>query len=441
MSSQKLQPTTGSEKKPNSFSIGKHIVFATSAMALLIFGFGGWAAMANLTGAVVAPGMFMVEGNVKKVQHSFGGIVSEINVRNGDRVKIGQILMKLDDTQIRAELGIIRLQITELTARSARLGAEGSGLSKVEFPAGFLEQNPSAKAAVDGEIRLFEGTRQTKDSQKEQLALKIEQSKNEITGMSAQRDAKAGELKLIKKELVQIRGLFAKKLTTQSQVFAMEREEMRLAGEIGGFVAQIARAKGQISEINVQILAVDENVRAQAQRELRTVEAKLSELSEREVAVKDKLARVDLRAPRSGVVLELAVHTVGGVVSPAEPVMLIVPEEEGLMIMARISPPDIDQVVAGGKAKLRLSAFDQKTTPELDGHVIDVAADVTIDPKNGQNYYNVRLEMDEKDRHTVGDLTLVAGMPVEVFISTGDRTALSYLTKPFVDQVNRAFRE
>lgn len=224
-------------------------------------------------------------------------------------------------------------------------------------------------------------------------------------------------------------------------VYAMEREEMRLAGELGGFKAQIARAYGQISEINVQILVVDESVRAQAQRELRVTEAKLSELAEREIAVSDKLLRVDLRAPLSGIVHELAVHTVGGVVTAAEPVMLIVPEEQGLTIQARISPADVDQVVNGRSAKLRLSAFSQKSSPELNGHVTDVSADVTVDAKTGQSYYEVRLAMDDMAQRLVGNLKLVPGMPVEVFMPTGDRTALSYLTKPFIDQMNRTFRE
>ena len=216
---------------------------------------------------------------------------------------------------------------------------------------------------------------------------------------------------------------------------------MRLAGELGSIKAQIARAHGQISEINVQILVVDENVRAQSQRELRMTEAKLSELAEREVAVRDKLLRVDLRAPLSGIVHELTVYTVGGVVTAAEPVMLIVPEEQDLTIQARISPADVDQVVNGRPAKLRLSAFNQKSTPEFDGHVIDVSADVTVDGKSGQSYYEVRLAMDDKAQRLVGDLTLVPGMPVEVFMSTGNRTALSYLTKPFIDQMSRTFRE
>ncbi len=292
-----------------------------------------------------------------------------------------------------------------------------------------------------GEVRLFDENRKMKESQKSQLSLRIGQLKEEIIGLSSQRDAKNGELLLIKKELAQIHILNDKNLTPITRVYAMEREAKRLSGEHGGLTAQIARAHGQISEINVQILSVDENTRVQAQRELRSIDAKLSELSEREVATADKLQRIDLRAPQEGIVHELSVHTVGGIVTAAEQLMLVVPETDNLTIQARVSPTDVDQVIVGGPARLRLTAFHQQTTPELTGRVINVSADVTVDPKSGQSHYIARLEMDDKSKRTLGDLKLIPGMPVEVFISTGDRTALSYLAKPLTDQMNRAFRE
>jgi HlyD family secretion protein len=427
----------GAEK----FSVTKHIIFASVVMACLVLGVGGWAAFANIQGAVIASGTFVVERHVKKVQHSYGGIVSEINVQNGDRVNAGDVLIRLDATQIRSELGIVRSQLNELTARSARLAAERDGRDDVPMPAKLLEQAGDARVAAEGEIRVFHENKRTRESQKDQLKLRIEQLNEEIGGLGAQRDAKAGELSIIQKELEQVRGLHDKRLTPVSRVYAMEREERRLGGEHGGLLAQIARAKGQISEINVQIIAVDESARAQAQRELRSIEAKLSELSEREVAALDKLNRVDLRAPQKGIVHELAAHTVGGVVVAAETILLIVPEEEDLTIQARFAPSDVDQVVVGNAAKLMLSAFNQQKTPEIMGHVTEVSADVTVDAKTGQNYYVARLQMDEKGRKSIGDLKLVPGMPVEVFVATGDRTALSYLTKPFTDQMRRAFRE
>ncbi len=432
---------TQQEPPVTSFSIIRHIVFASFVMVFLVGGLGAWAATANLAGAVIAPGTFVVERNVKKVQHSYGGIVSEIGVKNGDRVQAGQVLMRFDATQIKAEIGIIRSQLTELVARSARLTAERDSRPDMVLPPAFAEQSADALSAADGEIRLFGENKKTRESQKEQLGLRIGQLKEEIIGLTAQRDAKKTELGIIQRELEQVRMLHKKSLTPVSRVYSMEREETRLGGEHGGLLAQIARANGQISEINVQILAVDENARATAQRELRNIEARLSELAEREVAAKDKLNRIDIRSPQTGVVHELAVHTVGGVVTGAEQIMLIVPEEDSLTIQTRIAPTDIDQVGVGRVATLKLSAFSQKETPELMGHVVQVSADVTVDPKTGQSYYIARVEMDEKSRKTVGALKLVPGMPVEVFMATGDRTALSYLAKPFTDQIDRAFRE
>ncbi len=428
-------------KKRRDFSIVKHVVFASTTMGVLVVGVGGWAAVSEISGAVIAPGTFVVERNVKKVQHSYGGIVAAINVKNGDRVNNGDVLLRFDSTQIGSEIGVIRSQLVELTARSYRLNAERDSAPALVFPQSFLDRGDDAKIAAEGETRLFDESRRTKESQKEQLRLKIEQSKEEIIGLSAQRDAKDGELKIIQKELNEVRGLYNKQLTPVSRVYAMEREEKKLGGEHGGLVAQIARARGQISEINVQILAVDENVRAQAQREMRAIEAKLSELQERDIAASDKLRRIDIRAPQKGIVHELSVHTVGGVVTGAEQIMLIVPEEDSLTVQARIAPNDVDHVVIGRPARLRLSAFNQKTTPEIAARVINVSADVTVDPKTGQNYYIVRLEMEEKARRLIDDLKLVPGMPVEVFMATGDRTALSYLLKPFTDQMNRTFRE
>jgi HlyD family secretion protein len=362
-------------------------------------------------------------------------------VKNGDRVKAGDVLMQFDPTQIQAELGVITAQLVELTARRARLAAERDNRDSVTMPAGFAEKGDDAREAAVGEMRLFDEMRRTRESQKDQLKLRIEQLNEEIVGLSAQKTAKSGELELIQRELEQVRLLHKKQLTAVTRVYAMEREEKRLGGEHGGLTAQIARARGQISEIGIQILSVDENARAQAQRELRAIEGRLSELAEREIAAKDKLHRIDIRSPQSGLVHELSVHTVGGVVTGAEQIMLIVPEEDSLSIQARVSPVDVDQVVVGRPAKLRLSAFNQQTTPELAGHVVQVSADVTVDPKTGQSHYVARLEMDEKARRIVGSLKLVPGMPVEVFISTGDRTALSYLTKPLTDQMSRAMRE
>lgn len=426
---------------PDQFSIKKHVIFAIVIMGSLVFGVGGWAATANLMGAVVASGTFVVERSVKKVQHSFGGIISELRVKNGDRVAAGDVIIRLDPTQIRAELGVVKSQVIELTARSARLVAESDGRPKIVFPSGFVESSPDAAEAAAGEVRLFEESRKAKEGQREQLRLKIEQTKNEIVGLTSQKDAKEGEHEVIRRELTEVRELFKKGLALATKLNQLERDSKRLSGEHGGLTAQVARAHAQISEINVQILNIDENTRAVAQRDLRSTDAKLSELREKEIAAADKLNRIDIRAPITGMVHELSVHTVGGVVTSAEQLMLIVPEDDSLAILARVQPQDISLVSLGGAARLRLSAFDQKTTPELDGRVVHVPGDISNDPKTGQSYYSVRVEIDEKSRKLMSGLKLIPGMPVEVFLLTGERTPIEYLTKSFVDQVKRTWRE
>ncbi|MBU1211984.1 MAG: HlyD family type I secretion periplasmic adaptor subunit [Alphaproteobacteria bacterium] len=429
------------QKRAESYSIGPRMFVGTAVMGLLVLGCGSWAAFAKLSGAVIAPGSVVVERHVKKVQHKDGGIVAEILVREGSHVEAGTILVKLDDTQTRSELGIIRSQLTELTGRKSRLIAERDGLDDIPFPDDFDAMGPEVASVRRGETRLFSESKKTVQSQKEQLGLRIEQLQEEINGLTRQRTAKSSELELIDKELSQIRKLHERKLTPISRVFAMEREATRLGGELGSIISQIARAKGQISELNLQILNIDQTLRTEAQRELRAIEGKLAELVERRGAASDRLLRMHLKAPQSGLVHELAVHTIGGVITPAEPVMLIVPENEERTIEVRLAPFDIDQVTPGQMARLRFSAFNQRTTPETEGQVTHVAADVTVDPQTGQSYYMARIAIDSAARKQLGDLKLLPGMPVEVFISTGERTALSYFVKPFTDQFARAFRE
>ena len=338
-------------------------------------------------------------------------------------------------------MGIINGQIIELIARSARLTAERDGSGKIAFPTALFDMEGDAKRIAAGEVKLFDANMTNQESQKAQLKLQIEQLYQEIAGIKAQREGKRGQLDLIERELEQIKKLYRKKLTSVTRVYSMEREAKRLGGEHGGLIAQTARAKGKISEIELQILSIGQTARVQAQRELRTIEAKLAELKERKVAAVDRLKRCDLRAPQSGFVHELAVHTIGGVIVSAEPVLLIVPKDEKLAVEVRFAPVDIDQIIIGRKVKLRFSAFDQKTTPEIDGKVSSVSADIASDSATGQNFYRGRIEIDSEFKDQFNALKLLPGMPVEAFITTGDRTALSYLLKPVSDQFQRALRE
>lgn len=408
---------------------------------LMVVGAGGWAWTAKLSGAIISPGFVVVERNVKKVQHLDGGIVAEITVEEGARVSEGQILIRLDSTLIRAELSVIVSQLVELEGRWTRLAAERDGAAELTFPTGFGAMAPGAENVRAGEIRLFNENRHARRSQREQLEERIKQLDEEIQGLTVQLASKRGELKIISMELKQTRHLHHLKLTTVTRVYALEREEMKLRGEEGHLIAQAARAKGQISEIQVQIATAEQTMRADAQKEIRAIEARVGELNERRIAAEDRLGRMEIRSPQTGFVHELAVHTVGGIVTPAAPIMMIVPEKEKRSIEVRIAPVDIDQVAVGQQARLRFTAFNQRTTPEVGATVTRVAANVSQDVKTGASYYSAHLNLDGAAVQALGDLKLVPGMPLEAFIATGERSAISYLVKPLTDQFARAFKE
>ncbi len=429
------------QQSPKTFSIGGRVGFASVVMAVLILGLGGWAATAKLNGAVMAPGSVVVDKNVKKVQHSDGGIVARINVKNGDVVKAGQVLIELDSTQIRAELTVVRGQLTELTARRARLNAQSIDQVTITFPQGFEAAGGLALSAAQAERRLFNSTRDNVSSRLEQLELQISQLDDEIRGIIAQNSAKEAQLALIRKELAKVEELYERKLTTVARLYSLQREESKLSGEVGGLLSQIARSKGKISEIRVEMLNLSQNSKLEAQREMRTTEAKINELREREIAAADRMKRTTLFAPRSGVVHELAAHTLGGVVTAAESVMLIVPGDAKRTVEARFSPVDIDQIVIGRQVRLRFSAFNHRTTPEVGGNVTGISADISTDEKSGQQYYLGQIALSDDAKQKLQGLELLPGMPVEVFVSTGARTAFSYMSKPITDQFNRAFRE
>ena len=423
------------------FRLGSRVIAGTAFALLLVLGCGGWAATAQLRGAVIASGSVTVDENLKSIQHRDGGIVSEIAVKEGDFVKQGQVLLRLDDAQTRAELSIVKAQLLELTARKARLFAERDSLDAILFPSELLKAQSSIPAIIQGEIRLFEGNRKNRNSQKEQLALGITQLNEEIKGLEAQRDSKAKEISLITVEHERIKGLADNRLIEGSRVYLADREWANLLGEKGEVDAGIARTRARASEIQLQIIAVDEAARTDAQRELSIVEPKISELNERQVAIEDRLSRTDIRAPISGIVNELSVHTIGGVITPAETLVTIVPDDAKLKIAAKLPPTDIDQVSVGQKARLRFSAFNQRTTPELDGIVTHVSPATTTDKETGMPYYLADVTIPPDELAKLGDNHLLPGMPVEVFVSTDQRTAMSYLAKPLVDQFNRAFRE
>jgi HlyD family secretion protein len=407
----------------------------------LVFGIGSWAAFASLSGAVIASGLIVVENNSKKVQHPTGGVVGEIRVKNGQLVEAGDVLLRLDDTQTRAALGMVVSQIVELTGRKARLTAEHADAAGIVFPENFSALGPDASRVAAGEQRLFEARRKTSSGLKAQHHERIVQLRHEITALSSQRDSKARELELVTDELGRLNAMFKRHLVPATRILAIEREVVRIGGEHGALGAQVARATGQISETELQILTIDQTIQSDAQKELREIEARIAELAERRVAAEDQLRRIDLRAPIAGKVHDLVVYTVGGVITAGETVMLIVPDQDELVIEARISPTDIDQLRVGQPSMLRFPAFNMRITPEVRGRLSRIGADLTVEPRSGQSYYVARIQTEDHALAKLGGLRLIPGMPVEVFMETEQRTALSYLVKPLSDQITRAFRE
>ncbi|MGQ0583325.1 MAG: HlyD family type I secretion periplasmic adaptor subunit [Reyranella sp.] len=423
-------------------SIGRHLAIGGAAIGLLVGGVGGWAVTTELSGAVIASGQLVVDSNVKKVQHPTGGVVGELRVREGDRVKAGDVVVRLDETQTRAGLAIVTKALDELAARQARNEAERDAAQRVAFPPDLLARaaDPDVLLVISGEQRLFEIRGAGREGLKSQLKEQVAQLEQQILGNRDQEAAKAREIDWIQQELKGVRELWSKNLVPFARMTALERDGARLDGERGALIAAMAQTKGRIAEIQLKILQVDEDLRTEVGKELAEMRGKRSELIERRVAAEDQLKRVDLVAPQDGRVFQRSVHTIGGVIQAGEPVMLIVPDSDALIVEAKIAPQEIDQVHPGQRVVVRFPAFNQRTTPELDGEIVRIGADVTQEEKKNESYYSVRILVPDSELARLDGLRLVAGMPVEVFMQTAPRTVLSYLVKPMQDQIAKAFR-
>jgi HlyD family secretion protein len=423
--------------------VRRYLVAGVATCLLLVGGVGGLAAVTKMSGAVIASGRLVVDSNVKKVQHPTGGVVGEIRVREGDRVKAGDILVRLDETTTRANLAIVSKGLDEFYARLARLEAERDGKDTISFAEVLTSRRDEAgvAASMAGEQSLFDFRHQARSGQRSQLRERVAQSAQETAGLTEQRQAKRREIELIQIELEGVRSLWRRKLIGIERMTALERDAVRLEGEHGQLTAGIAQVKGKAAEIELQIIQIDQDLRSEVANDIRETQGKISEFVERKVAAEDQLERIDLRSPQDGVVLQLAVHTIGGVITPGEQVMQIVPVTDDLTVEAHIAPQDIDQVTMGQNAILRLSAFNRQTTPELTGTLSRISADLTIEERTGAAFYVARVTLPKTEVAKLRGLALAPGMPAEVFFPTGDRTMLSYLVKPLSDQIQKAFRE
>jgi len=424
-------------------SIQVHLIIGLVVVVVLAGGLGGWASTAEISGALIAPGQIVVETNVKKVQHPTGGVVGELLARDGDKVRAGQIVVRLDDTVTKANLAIVTKNLDAALARAARLQAEQRGLDRITFPPQLTDRarDPDVASVMASEGKLFEVRVNGRAGQKAQLRERITQLNEEIGGLAAQEKAKDEEIALVQKELEGVRDLYNKHLIQISRLTTLERDAARLNGERAQYIASRAQAKGKITETELQIIQVDKDVVSEVSKDLRETNDKIGEFVERKVTAEDQLRRVDIRAPQDGIVEQTSVHTVGGVITAGDTIMLIVPQTDDLQVEAKVNPQDIDKLQVGQKTLLRLSAFNQRTTPELNGTVSRVSPDVTTEQRTGTSYYTIRVSMSPEEIARLGEAKLIPGMPVEAFVQTGDRTMMSYLMKPLHDQLMRAFRE
>jgi HlyD family secretion protein len=404
---------------------------------------GGWFVFVPLAGAVVVPGNLVVESNVKAIQHPTGGIVAEIKVQNGTRVNAGDLLVRLDATQAQASLQVVSKQLNEVRAKIARLAAERDGVDQLEVPPELKQRavDETVAGLIASEESLFKARLTARQSQKDLLQSRIAQLSEEISGLEAQVASKAKQLELISGEMTGVQDLYDKHLVPLARLTALQRESARIDGERGQSTSAIAETKSKIGEAQLQIIRLDQDFRTDVVKELGDAQAKEAELVERGIAARDMLERIEMRAPTSGAIHQLAIHTIGGVIRAGDTIMEIVPDTDDLQIEARLQPADIDQVHNGQKAFVRFTSFNQRTTPQLTGTVSYVSADTSHDQQSNASYFTVRVVLPDDERRRLSGQQLVAGMPAEVFMQTGSRTMMSYVFKPIVDQMRRAFVE
>ena len=437
-------PGANSKKKGQGDGLERQILTGYLLIAIMAAAVFGWAAKAEISGAVVGGGRVIVEANEKLVQHPTGGVVGKINVIEGAHVQEGEVVMRLDDTAVRSNLDIVLAELSTMKARLARLQAERDGEQEIRFPTEMKAfARPADEEAMKSETRFFQSRTSARLNQKEQLRRKVDQLREQVKGYDEVIASRKKQLDLLQAQVKISADLRAKNLATGSALTDLQQGIARTEGDYGSNLQQRATVLAQISETELQITGVDQAMQADVMKDIRDTESKIEEYEARRIAAQDQLSRADIRATASGVVHELNVHTVGGVVMPNDVIMKIVPAGAKLQFEVRVNPNDIDQVQMGQEARLRFPAFNRAHTPEVTGRVTMVAADASTEKQTGRSYYEVLIEPgpDMVAKLKEKGVELVPGMPVEAFLQTGDRSVLSYMLKPLTDQVERAFRE
>lgn len=426
------------------WSAKTHVWIGLIALLILVGGFGVWAVFSNIAGAIIATGQIELEQNRQVVQHPDGGVVEAVSVREGESVKAGQVLIKLDPTRLKSELLIIEGELFEIVSRSARLEAERDDETKVKFPEILTEAvalRSEIKGLIQGQERLFQARLNNAENTVEQLIKRKGQIANQVEGIIAQQDSLVKQLALLKQELTAQEALLAKGLAQAGRVLALQREDARLQGQFGELTASVAESEGRITEIDIQILQLSTQRKEEAITQLRDLQYRVFELSEQRLALKEQLTRLDITAPVSGLVFGLTVFAERSVIRPADDLLFLVPQDRPLLITGEIDPIHIDEVYIGQDATMRFSTFDAKQTPEVFGTVSNISGDVFTDDATGRRYYRMELILNQGEMARLGDVVLLPGMPVDTFIQTSERSPMSYLVKPLADYFNKAFRE
>lgn len=419
------------------------LIIGLICLVILVVGVGFWSVTSKISGAVIATGSVKVEANRQVVQHPEGGVVGAINVRDGDIVEAGEVMLSFDGTLMSSELAIIEDQLFDILARKARLMAERDDLGAPVYPQEILDRslsNPELAQQIEGQTTLFIARLESIAKQKEELQAQVDQIYSQIEGVDAQYEAASKQFALIQEELTDAQELEKKGLIQASRVLALQRSEAEILGSLGALQSQRANLQGSISRINIRAIQLETTRREDAITQVRDLQARELELAERRIAIKERLSRLEVRAPMAGVVYGSTVFALKSVVRPADPIMYVIPKGQPLLIQAQVSAQEIDSVYVGQEAILRFSSFNQRTTPEINGTVRRLSADVLVDQNTGVSYYEADILPDEGEIEKLGDVEVVPGMPVETLMRTDDRSPMSYLMKPLTDYFNRAFR-
>jgi HlyD family type I secretion membrane fusion protein len=413
------------------------------ALVILVGGFGGWAGTAQITGAVIVSGLIEVDQNRQIVQHQDGGIVTHILVDEGDVVEKGDLLVRLDAQDLQAALAVVEGQLFEILARRARFEAERDSTGELIFDPLLDEGNPETVANLKaGQTNLFNARLDTNARRTEALSNRKDQIASQIRGILAQQNALGTQLGLIEEELSNKKALLDRGLAQASVVLNLQRETARLQGQTGELAASAGGAEERIIEMEIELLSLETARREEAITLLRDLQFHELELRERRTTLVRQLARLEIRAPVSGIIYGLQVFGSGVVIQPADALLFIVPQDRPLVIAAQVAPTDIDMLTIGQEVAVRFSALDQRTTPELYGKVALVSADAFTDNANSASYYRAEITLNDGELARLpSNATLIPGMPVEAFIRTADRTPFNYLIRPLSDYIARTFRD